>query len=76
MGIIIQSPEIAGAAVDRSKLRLPEVAYRVILTEQGDLAWVESSGDTPIIYTKEPKTSWGRRLKVGLYGILPIKGQL
>jgi putative cardiolipin synthase len=76
LGIIIESPKIAGAAVDRAKARLPEVAYRVILTEQGDLAWVESSGDTPIIYTKEPKTSWGRRFKVGVYGILPIKGQL
>ena len=76
LGIIIESPEIAGAAVDRTRAHLPEAAYRVILTEQGDLAWVESSGDTPIIYTKEPKTSWGRRFKVGVYGILPIKGQL
>jgi putative cardiolipin synthase len=76
LGIIIESPEIAGAAVDHARARLPVVAYRVILTEQGDLAWVESSGDTPIIYTKEPKTSWGRRFKVGFYGILPIKGQL
>jgi putative cardiolipin synthase len=76
LGVIIKSPKIAGAALDRSKVLLPKVAYRVILTEQGDLAWVEAFGDTPIIYTKEPKTSWGRRFKVGVYGILPIKGQL
>jgi len=76
LGVIIKSPEIAGDAADRSKLRLPKVAYRVILTEQGDLAWVEAAENKPIIYTKEPKTSWGRRFKVGLYGILPIKGQL
>jgi putative cardiolipin synthase len=76
LGVIIKSPKIAGTAVDRTKSRLPELAYRVILTEQGNLAWVEAAGDTPIIYTKEPKTSWGRRLKVGAYGILPIKGQL
>jgi putative cardiolipin synthase len=76
LGIIIESPEIAGVAVDRARARLPEVAYRVVLTEQGDLAWIESSGDTPVIYTKEPRTSWGRRFMVGVYGILPIKGQL
>jgi putative cardiolipin synthase len=76
LGIIIESSEIAGAAVDRVRAQLPKAAYRVILTEQGDLAWIESSGDTPIIYTKEPKTSWGRRFKVGVYGILPIEGQL
>jgi len=76
LGVIIKSPEIAGDAADRSKLRLPKVAYRVILTEQGDLVWVEAGEDKPIIYTKEPKTSWGRRFKVNLYGILPIKGQL
>jgi len=76
LGVIIKSPKIAGAALNRGKVRLPEIAYRVILTEQGKLAWIEASGDTPIIYTKEPKTSWGRRFKVGVYGILPIKGQL
>jgi len=76
LGVIIKSPEMAADAADRSKLRLPQAAYRVILTEQGDLAWVESTEDKPVIYTKEPKTSWGRRFKVGLYGILPIKGQL
>jgi hypothetical protein len=48
----------------------------VILTEKGDLAWVESTDDEAIIYTKEPKTSWGRCFKVFLYGILPIEGQL
>ncbi len=62
--------------MDRVKARLPELAYRVILTEQGNLAWVEAAGDTPMIYTKEPKTSWGRRLKARAYGVLPIKGQL
>jgi putative cardiolipin synthase len=76
LGIIIESPEMASAAVDRTYLWLPKGAYRVILTEQGDLAWVESTDDKPIIYTKEPKTSWGRRFKAGLYGLLPIKGQL
>jgi putative cardiolipin synthase len=76
LGVIIKSPKIAGDAADRSKLQLPKVAYRVILTEQGDLVWVEAGEDRPIIYTKEPKTGWGRRFKVNLYGILPIKGQL
>jgi putative cardiolipin synthase len=76
LGVILESPELASDAVDRTYHRLPKVTYRVILTEQGDLAWVESTDDEPIIYTKEPKTSWGRRFKVFLYGILPIKGQL
>jgi putative cardiolipin synthase len=76
LGVILESPELASDAVDRTYHSLPKVTYRVILTEQGDLAWVESTDDKPIIYTKEPKTSWGRRFKVFLYGILPIKGQL
>ena len=74
--VILESPELASDAVDRTYHRIPKVTYRVILTEQGDLAWVESTDDEPIIYTKEPKTSWGRRFKAFLYGILPIKGQL
>jgi putative cardiolipin synthase len=76
LGVIIRSPKLAGAAVDLGKVSLPQVAYRVILTEQGDLAWVDQSGDTPIVYTKEPETTWGERFKVGFYRILPVKGQL
>jgi len=76
LGVIIKSPEITGGAVDLSKARLPEVAYRVILTEEGDLAWVEESDDGPVVYTKEPQTTWGQRFKIGFLRILPIKGQL
>jgi putative cardiolipin synthase len=76
LGVILESPELASDAVDRTYHRLPKVTYRVILTEQGDLAWVESTDDEPIIYTKEPKTRWSRRFKVFLYGILPLEGQL
>jgi len=76
LGIILESPEIAGSAIDRSAVQLPKLAYRVILTQQGDLAWIESTEGAPILYTKEPKTSWGDRFKVGLYSLLPIEGQL
>jgi putative cardiolipin synthase len=76
LGVILESPELTSDALDRTYQALPKRTYRVILTEQGDLAWVESTDDAPIIYTKEPKSSWGRRFKVFLYGMLPIKGQL
>jgi putative cardiolipin synthase len=76
LGIIIKSPELVGEMVDRSDERLRAIAYRVVLTEQGDLAWVEETDNGPVIYTKEPHSTWGERFKVGLMRILPFNSQL
>ena len=76
LGVIIKSPEIAGAIMDRSEERLRETAYRVVLTEQGDLAWIEETDDGPVVYTKEPQTTWSKRFKVGFMRILPVNSQL
>lgn len=76
LGVIIKSSEVGEIMGDRADSLLPQIAYQVILTEQGDLAWVDSSGDKPVVYTKDPKTSWGTRFKVGFMRLLPVKGQL
>lgn len=76
LGVIVKSPAMSAELFDEGLPSLPEQAYQVILTKQGDLAWVDTSGDKPVVYTKEPETSWGQRTKVGFMRILPVNGQL
>jgi cardiolipin synthase C len=53
----------------------PENSYRVTL-EQGRLRWTTSDGGTVRVYTKEPETSWWRRVKADALGYLPIHSML
>jgi len=76
LGVIIKSAEAGTIMGDRADILLPKLAYQVILTEQGNVAWIDNSGDKPVIYTKDPQTSWGTRFKVGLMRLLPVNGQL
>jgi putative cardiolipin synthase len=74
MGLVIDSPTLAGkldAALDKV---FPDVAYRVTLDQGGDLHWEDgSSGRT---YTHDPETSWFRRMMVHIQSWLPIESLL
>jgi putative cardiolipin synthase len=76
LGVIIESEEMGektGKLLDAS---LPLKADKVVLNENGKLRWIDSSGESPVILTKEPDTTWWRRVKANLGRLLPIRGQL
>ncbi len=76
LGVIIQSPEIAGPLADRVDAALAEQTWELFL-ENGRLRWrgVDDDGNE-IIEKREPQTSWWTRFKAGFARILPIRGQL
>ena len=76
LGVIIKSPELGETARDGLEEALRNNAYEVVLTEDGDLAWLDHAGDEVVQYDTEPDTSFWRRLGVSLMRLLPIKGQL
>jgi putative cardiolipin synthase len=76
LGVIINSPEMAGAATDGIEQVLHRRAYQVVLNEKGNLRWLDNSGDETIVLDKEPDTSWWRRTTAQMGRILPIRGQL
>ena len=78
-GVIIESTVLAKALLsifaDATKLAH---SYRVVLDPKTQRTWWESTQpDGQLIrYDHAPDTSWWRRFKVGLGGLLPIEGLL
>jgi putative cardiolipin synthase len=77
LGVIIRSPEMAAALDDAVEATLPERAWHVKLDDRGRLRWhgVDADGQ-PVVYTKEPQTSWWQRFVAGFVRLLPIRSQL
>jgi putative cardiolipin synthase len=76
MGVVIDSPALAGGVADRVEAALPQAAYRVELDDRNRIAWVgQQSGETER-YRTEPGTGFWQRFAAGLLGILPIDSQL
>jgi len=76
LGVIIESEymgERVGEIIDEA---LPSRTYEVVLNENGNLRWIDNSGDEPVILTKEPDASWWRRTKAQMGRILPMRSQL
>jgi putative cardiolipin synthase len=81
MGLLIEIPEVAGPFVDSLEKNLPENAYRLECIpghgkECGSLAWIGHDKGVETRYSREPETSFRRRLLVSVLSLLPIEDQL
>ena len=76
LGVIIESPELAGGISDQVHAVLDEATYRVDVDERNRMRWTTYNEGQKVVYYKEPETSWWLRTKVNLMKLLPIKGQL
>lgn len=72
LGFIIESPELAQDLERVFEARVPGRAYEVLLDDQGDLVWIERSGELAVRHHDDPETSWWRRTWVWLLSLLPI----
>lgn len=76
MGIILESTRFARALAEIVDEDIPQRAYTVTLNDQGRLRWTTWIDGQEVVYDKDPETTWWQRFKVGLYRMLPIRGQL
>ena len=76
LGVIIDSPELAGEVARRVDQGLADFTYQVSLDERGKLGWIGYTDGDEEIWKHDPQTSWWRRFQVSVMRILPIKGQL
>jgi putative cardiolipin synthase len=76
LGVIIESPEMAGEVCQLIDESLDRATYDVVLNEKGRLRWIDRSGPEPVVYDHEPDTTFWKRLSVRLMRLLPIKSQL
>jgi cardiolipin synthase C len=76
LGILIDSPDIAGWVADRVYAATPSRSYEVFLSENGNLRWRTVNEGKEVVFDKEPATSFFTRLKGNLSRALPMRGQL
>jgi putative cardiolipin synthase len=72
MGLVIESPTLAGRMAHFFDSEVASIAYEVRLSS-GKLEWIERTPTGERRHDTEPETSWARRLGVDLFSILPIE---
>ena len=76
MGMAVTSEKLSVQMAESILDTLPEQAYKLRLSRKGRLQWLLSAGDVEEIITTEPQTSFWRRLRTRLMGLLPIEEQM
>ncbi|MFC0254566.1 phospholipase D family protein [Massilia consociata] len=72
MGLVIDSPQLAGQLSQTLEESMPERAYEVRLDEDGKLHWIERTGGKVLRHDQEPGTTIWKRAGVHLLSFLPI----
>ncbi len=74
MGLLIESPTIAGAMSDWLDANLPRLAWKVTRSEEGGLLWTSRDADgAEVTSTVEPNTTAPLRGIVTVVGWLPVE---
>lgn len=76
LGVIINSPDMAGDVVDSIHASLPSKSYELSLSEKQALRWTTFEDDTKKVYDKEPQTTLWTRFWGRLAQWLPIERHL
>ena len=76
LGFVIDSPALAQRIRMRLEEQLPQRAYRVMLSDEGDLYWLERRGNEMVRHDVEPGTSIWLRAFVWVVSLLPIESLL
>lgn len=73
LGILFESPELASKYVGEMIDELPEIAYRVTMTDKGKLHWTTEDDEGNVVtLDKEPETSFWKSFKSAfLYIFVP-----
>ena len=73
MGLLIDSPALAGDLTDNVLTQIPEIAYRVRMDEKRKLTWHATIDGQEVVETREPQTSAWRRFQAWFLKIAPEK---
>jgi putative cardiolipin synthase len=76
LGFVIDDPALAQRIAHAFTTRIPARAYKVRLSHDGALQWVEQRGAKTLVHSEEPGTSFWRRLVVSVMSVLPVEGLL
>jgi putative cardiolipin synthase len=76
MGVVIYDHDITTTEVERILATLPGAAWKLRLNDQGEVEWLDVSGDEEIVYDVEPQTDDSMRRKASLTDIKVLEDQL
>ena len=76
MGVIIDSPVLAGRLAQQLDTVVPKAAYEVRLKPDGDMEWIDRTPQGETIYTTEPGSGALKRGWINFLEILPIEWML
>jgi putative cardiolipin synthase len=83
LGLIIENPKIAEPVERAFEQRLMEVAYRLELVhgagscnKSRHIEWISQENGSTVRYHCEPHASFGKRLAVDIFSLLPVESQL
>ena len=73
MGLLAESPVLAGRLVETFRDRIPAEAYEVRLTGKGSMEWILRGPDGEQRLTREPEAGFMQRMTAGIARWLPIE---
>ncbi|WP_020561367.1 phospholipase D family protein [Thiofilum flexile] len=73
MGIVFENSQYGTNSVKSSEHYMQTQAYQVVLNDQGELEWQETSGSQTKIYTSEPNVSLLERMLITVISWLPVE---
>lgn len=73
MGLLIDSPELAGLLTENASRALPRMAYRLELDGNDKITWHANIDGREVVETKEPQTSGWKRFTAWFLKIMPEK---
>ncbi|MDM0072751.1 phospholipase D family protein [Variovorax sp. J2P1-59] len=76
MGVIIDSPVLAGRLAQQLDTAIPKAAYEVRLRPDGSLEWIERTPQGETTFTTEPGSGAIKRGWINFLEILPIEWML
>ncbi|CAM3336704.1 phosphatidylserine/phosphatidylglycerophosphate/ cardiolipin synthase family protein [Paracoccus nototheniae] len=77
MGVLIDSPQLAGGFQAAFDTAFPTTTYRPAMTPGGDMVWDEPLADGTVArHLSEPGTSLASRMLMRFLGLLPIEWML
>lgn len=75
-GVVIESAEIGAKVHGMVDDGLRQNCYRLVLDDDGNIQWLDESGETTVVKDSEPDVGWWRLFTVNMGRLLPIRRQL
>lgn len=69
MGLLFDDAEYAEGFTSAFYRALPEIAYRLYLTDKNQLRWEAREKGETVVFEREPETTWWQRFKAGVQAI-------